>query len=35
MTCSEAIRQSAVLGSASASGREELAAFGCLKKYGR
>ncbi|MDR3756012.1 MULTISPECIES: Crp/Fnr family transcriptional regulator [Enterocloster] len=35
MTCSEAIRQSAVLGSASASGREALAAFGCLKKYGR
>lgn len=35
MTCSEAVRRSAVLCYASASGREELASFGCLKKYER
>ncbi|MBS6955868.1 MAG: Crp/Fnr family transcriptional regulator [Enterocloster asparagiformis] len=35
MTCSEAVRRSALLCNASASGREELAAFGCLKKYQR
>ena len=35
MTCSEAIKCSPVLGKASASSQAELAAYGCLKKYGR